>query len=399
MNPAPGPKPFLIAWCVCFLALELFGAVWVREGHSYKTCDFRAFYAAGYLARTDPSQLYNLNEQERIQNASVGSAKNLLAFYHPSYETLLFAPFSLLRYQAAYLAFIALNMILLMAAFFAARPAFSSIIPWWQPRPGLMLFIFVPLLSSIVVGQDSILALLLCCIACGMFQSGRVLAAGCFLALALFKFQFVLPIALLLAVRQRWRFTAGFLLTATGLITVSIAIVGRGGTMEYMRVLTGAATALDANGVAQRRMTVFPFATPNIAGLLYAVGGRYLPSPWEFSTLVGICSLGLFSWCVRLIRQHEQNVAFAIAILCGLLVSYHLFIYDVSLSILAVALLAYRINRYVLLGLLGLPIALLYFGGGFFLMAIPVLAMLVNVMVSSRYYVACQRDKPTAVQI
>lgn len=386
-------KHFLIVWCVCFFAVELFSLGCIREGSAYKRFDFRALYAAGYLARTQPSQLYNLNEQGRIQDALVASGQHLLAFYHPSYETLLLAPFSLVTYPAAYLAFIAMNMLLLMAAFFAARPAFSSITSWWQPRPGLMLFIFVPLLSSIALGQDSILALLFCCLAWRMLKSRRDLAAGCFLALALFKFQFVLPIAVLIAIRQRWRFSQGFLLTAGGLVMLSIGIVGSTGTMEYMRVLSGAASALDASAVAQHRMTVFPSLTPNIAGLLYVLGGRYLPSPSEFSILVGICSLGLFAWCVRLVRKCDQNVAFSIAILCGLLVSYHLYVYDLTLVILAVALLAERIHRYILFALFGLPIALLYVSDRwYFLLALPLGAMLAYASVSLRRQVTAEPE-------
>lgn len=63
--------------------------------------------------------------------------------------------------------------------------------------------------------------------------------------------------------------------------------------------------------------------------------------------------------------------------------------YDLTLVILAVALLASRIPRYILLALFGLPIGLLHVAEDwYFLIAIPILAMLVNAIISSRDPVA-----------
>jgi Glycosyltransferase family 87 len=168
--------------------------------------DFRSFYAAGYLMRTQPTQLYDLAQQERVQHAIISNDAFVLPFYHPCYELLLIAPFSFLRYSRAYFAFIAFNMLLLLAIFFAARPTFSSIVPVYQPRPGLMLFIYIPVMLTILFGQDSILLLLLVCIAWRQLEFGNDLIAGCLLALALFKFQIVIPMAALIALQRGWRF-------------------------------------------------------------------------------------------------------------------------------------------------------------------------------------------------
>ena len=54
-----------------------------------------------------------------------------------------------------------------------------------------------------------------------------------------------------------------------------------------------------------------------------------------------------FAWCAGVVRRCELSAAFSIAILCGLLVSYHLYMYDVTLVLLPVALLTGRYHRYM----------------------------------------------------
>ena len=72
--------------------------------------------------------------------------------------------------------------------------------------------------------------------------------------------------------------------------------------------------------------------------------------------LRSIVALPVFLLCARAVRRADLKVAFSIAILCALLVSFHLFIYDLTLALLPIALLGKRINRYVLLSLFGLPL-------------------------------------------
>lgn len=373
-------RPFLIGWCICLVVLELYGATFIGSKISTYTFDFPSFYAAEYLVRTNPGHLYDLAQQSALQSAFTSRTASL-PFYHPSYEPFLLSPFSLLSYRSSYFVFIAFNMLLLMAAFFVTRPTFSITIPWWQPRPGLMLFVFVPLLNAVVLGQDSVLSLLLYCLTWRQLEKGKDMSAGVFLALALFKFQIALPIAVLIAIRTGWRFTAGFFVTTAGVVILCIRIVGLAGMAAYWRCLLGAGSAIDRTVLAQERMGLFPMSMPNLAGLLYAGGGRFLHSPVVFDLVSAICSIVVFIWCARIVRRAELKVAFSIAILCGLLVSYHLFIYDLTLALIPVALLANRISRYLLLGLFGLPIILGRLGSNsYFVLAALLLAMLAHII-------------------
>lgn len=389
-------KPFLVAWCVYLLLMELFGAGFIRTD---TPLDFQLFYTSGYQARTHPSQIYDLTQQVRIQHA-ITSKKSFLPFYHPSYEALLYAPFSLLRYRSAYFAFIAFNMLMLLAAFLAARPAFSSVIPWLQPRPGLMFFLFLPVFTVVIFGQDSFLALLLCCLTWRQLDSGKDVSAGCFLALALFKFQIVIPIAVLIALRRGRRFTGGFIVTAAAVTLLSAGIVGRTGVAAWVRLLHGSAALMNHTALAGQKVLEVPLAMPNLAGLLYACGARLLQSPIVFNAFIGVCALGLFAWCAWAVRKCELKVAFSIAILCGLMVSYHLYIYDLTLCLLPVSLLAGRTHWCILLGLFGLPFILVPFGlTRFFLLAVPVLAMLIYTILSTAKPVTSHLDHALSTSV
>jgi hypothetical protein len=369
----------LTPWFVYLLLIEIIGNIFSR----YRPTDFQSFYTAGYLVRTDRAHLYDLVRQMHIQQ-TLTSIHGYLPFYHPSYETILFVPLTWLPYRMAYPVFLALNMLMLMAAFFAAENVFSAAADWLGPRPQLMPFLFLPLLLSMQLGQDSVLSLLLYCLAWRSLTLGKDARAGLYLALALFKFQLVLPIAVLIALRRGWRFVSGFLVTSVGAVLLSVMIIGFKGAAEYVRVLAGAASAVDSNASVQQSMNVIPTAMPNLAGLLYSCGGRFLRPPILLDVLVGICGVALFVWCAYAVRRRELNVAVAIAILCGLLVNYHFYFYDVTLALLPAVLLTRKVPRMALMALLIMPVVVLGCGiNWYFMMAVPLLAMLVYALTSA----------------
>ncbi len=375
--PAFKAKPFFVAWCLCFLVMVSAGVLFLR---SRAPLDFQSFYTAGYQVRTHPSQLYDLSEQWRLQREFAGT-RGYLPFYHPAYETLLFLPFSLLSYHAAYFCFLAFNMLLLLAAFFACRKAFSSLPAWWGGRPEWV-FLFFPMLVALALGQDSVLSLVLYCLAWRQLEFEKDVSAGCLLALALFKFHFAIPVAVLVAIRQGWRFCSGFLLTAVAMGLTSIGITGISGTAQYVRILSGATSAIGKSAVAQQHLNVFPQSMPNLTGLLYAAGGRFLNPAILFHLLTSAVALCLFAWCAYAIRRCEQRTAFSIAVLWSMVVSYHLYFYDLTLSILPAALLTGKAYRPILIVWFVLPALLFGLGSNwYFFMAVPMLAMLAYALV------------------
>lgn len=372
-------KPFFISSLIFILIAGAIGFGIVRRGGSV---DFQSFYAAGYQLRTHPSQMFVLARQEETQHA-VTTGNSFIPLYHPGYEALLFAPFSFLNYQAAYLSYMVFKLLVLVFAFYAARPALAALGPVWQPRSGVILFLFLPLLVAFVQGQDTTLSLLLYCLAWRQLESGRDSEAGYLVAAAMFKFQFAIPIAALIAIWRGRRFATGFLWACVAMFLLSLSIVGPAGMADHFRLLSGAVP--DAgNGLLTHKLALDQRTMQNISGLVYALQEWILPSSLLFHALTALVSLGIFVWCARVIRRLDQKTAFAIAILCGLLVSYHFLFYDLVLLLLPLALLAGRIPRPLLIGLFILPAVEIGLGFNWgFIMAVPLLATLVYVIATA----------------
>ncbi len=299
-----------------------------------------------------------------------------LPYFHPSYEALLYAPFSLLPYQAAYVAFELFNFFLLLRVFYSSRSLFSTAIPLWQPRPGLLLLPFLPMLLAVFEGQNSILVLLLCCLTWTHMRKGNRVIAGIFLALGLFKFQIILPIALLLVVRYGRRFATGFAATGTTVALLSVALVGWPATVSLIRLLRGASLATDQSTAMQHALSIHPLTMPNLNGLLFAAGTRFLQPQTAFLLLATV-TLGLLAWCALAVRRAScEAAAFSIAILCGLLVSSHLYPHDTTLLLLPVALIGF-IHQRIMASLYAAPPLLFFLGlNWLFLFTLPILALL-----------------------
>ena len=175
--------------------------------------DFRQLYTAGYLVRSGRGhQLYDYDTQFRFQNELVSKAEIALPFIRPAYQALLFAPFSFLTYRSAYFAFLAVNLALLWASFRLLRPKMNRIARVYPWLPAAMFLGFLPIAAALIQGQDSILLVTLLAVALVALDHKRELTAGILLGLGLFKFQIVIPIALLFLAWRRWRFFSGFAL-------------------------------------------------------------------------------------------------------------------------------------------------------------------------------------------
>ena len=89
------PAGAIIGWLILsFVTLTIGIQALPLAGRLY---DFRAFYGAGWLLLHHPTQLFDLSVQTAIQNIVVCPMWRGVPFYHPAYETLLYASFSLDR--------------------------------------------------------------------------------------------------------------------------------------------------------------------------------------------------------------------------------------------------------------------------------------------------------------
>ena len=296
--------------------------------------DFRQFYAAGAIVRSGQAKhLYDYEEQKDFQDSLVSHEQVALPFVSPAYHALLFAPFSLFPFRAAYFLFVAFNVGILGVCFMLFRPwtlNLRAIYPW---LPLAFLLGFLPIAAALIQGQDSILLLALAAGTFVLLTKRRNLAAGAVLGLGLFKFPITTPIALLFLIWQRWRFFLGFLISTVVLACGSIWLVGVAQTKLYIECLFAigglrpATTALAQYPVAWQMMA-------DVHGFVFGIAGRWLSRFWlqALTILLSGTILGWTAWRGSRLRSSASQLLPAVS--CAVLVSHHTYIHDLSVLFL-----------------------------------------------------------------
>jgi hypothetical protein len=246
-----------------------------------------------------------------------------LPYNHPPFETILFVPFTLLKYWPAYLVWTALNLIMLAASVVLLRRQFPQLAAVPPIVLGLGATAFFPVAIGLIQGQDVILLLFLFVLAIICLERGNDAVAGALLAAGLFRPHLVVPLVVLLAIR-RWRILLGFVPVALLLVGISVAIMGWSVPFDYVRfVLRVERTGAGGFG---------PHAVPNLRGLIADLPGLSFSGPVT-AVLVLASSVVVFFLALRRIRNGRDSILFAsgLAAVTTILVSFHALSYDLTL--------------------------------------------------------------------
>lgn len=296
--------------------------------------DFTAFHAAGRIVNDgEGARLYRWETQQTFQN-SYPWRKEPLLFYHPPFEVLLFLPLAQLSFSSAFLIWFLLNLFLVGACALVRHPE-DLVDPESTLLRAIGILMFYPVMLCLIQGQDSILLLLLFSLAFVGLKKGHQLRSGCFLGLALFKFQFVLPLLFVFLVTRKIRVVAGVLLTLLALAVVSVPLVGWEGLADYPRFL------LESNR-SLARGTIHPESMPSLRGFLSLVGNG-LPTS-ALTAVTAALSAGLLILCARLWPEDGEkwdsrfDLAFALSVVLSVLAGYHVNGHDLTLLILPIGL-------------------------------------------------------------
>ena len=191
-----------------------------RVGVSTDRAQGKCRFQAVFCRRADGEdrvQTHDINKQSEVEdNIAPWHSSQVLPVNHPAYEYLLFAPLTNLTYRTAYLAWMGINLCLLALCY---RLLLSRCDAWLLSA----LFLgFAPVVTVLIHGQDSLLLLLLFILAVdrGDFRSGLLIGLGAF------KVHIILPVLILYMLWRRWRFAAGFLVSAGCAAIVSVVLVG-----------------------------------------------------------------------------------------------------------------------------------------------------------------------------
>ncbi|HXY10743.1 MAG TPA: glycosyltransferase family 87 protein [Terriglobales bacterium] len=331
-------KTPLLLWLAAMAALDLLLA-WnsrdlLRQGYQ----DFTIFYSAAKIVRQGLGhQLYDERTQYRIQQGFTPAAnirKGPLPYNHPPFEVLIFVPFSLLPYLVAYLLWDLASLLILLLLFVLLRPHISilrqvSVVHWLLASLG-----YFPTFFALLQGQDTLLLLLIFTLVFIFLKTESEFAAGCCLGLGLFRPQLVLPLVLVLLLERRRKAFIGFIVVATILGLISVAMVGVEASLHY----PGSVWRMEQ--VMERPGTVVPVGMPNLRGLLQGPFTHFVSRSFS-DVLLALVSVALvlfaaFRWNTT--AAATFNCGFSLCVIATILVSYHTFAYDLSLLMLPIAL-------------------------------------------------------------
>ena len=329
-NIATKKLRFRIAACSIFLVVFQFWTIFTNLPLALAgAADFRMLYAAGTMIRTGhAARLYDFDYEQQVQEKVVGPSPTTLPYMYPLYAALPAAPLSRLPYRVAYLAMLALNLAILLAASFVLRPYLPALTRLWPPLPAIIFLAFLPVGIALLQGQVSLILLLLFCAAFTTIQRNRSFAAGLLLSIALIKPHVVLPTILLFAIWRNWRLVAGFAVGALGLGTISLPFAGMAGLATYARFMLNAAST-GSLGAAQNKYDMFSGRMPNLHGFFVTISGG---AHWG-TVLVIISSLAVLTWTAL------QPPSLPRAIVASILVSYNLHPHDLSLLLIPICLI------------------------------------------------------------
>lgn len=303
--------------------------------------DFIVLYTGGDIVKQGQAKhLYDYDTQRQVQRNLTGRLTPL-PFNHTPYEALLFVPLAWVPYLWAYRIWALFNIALVALSAYLLRDDLGNVRSLTL-RLVFVLSVIAPMFLAIVHGQDSILMLFFFAAAIASLKRDRETRAGCFLALALLKCQFVLPFVPVFFVKRRWRMASAFLAVSLFLVLVSFGVIGWSGLVDWTR-LTRQQNAAAALSTGNADMIVSFFGMPNLRGFFYAaLAGRMSPS--GLNLLLAVCSValvvwGLWRWGPGYKSQGgEFGLLLALDLVVAFLVSYYAWPHDLVLMGLPILL-------------------------------------------------------------
>jgi Glycosyltransferase family 87 len=306
--------------------------------------DFAIFYTGALVFRQyGPTRLYDLELQEQLQREVLGESyfySGLLPFNHPPFELLIFLPLSYLPYKAAFLLWVSLNGLSLLAIPALAAQAAPGEFKKRTWTPLLAASSFYPFLVCLWQGQVSILLFWLLSFVWLALSRKKERLAGAVLGLAFIKFHIVYLLAVLFVLKGRWKALLGLAGSLAVLSALSGWALGITGLKAYWNLLFRMSTVENQLGISVERMQ-------NWAGQLYLLGLRKAHSPSGSILLMGVAVLLLVLLWRGTWKRDESNfnLRFAGTLLLGVIAAPHLYIHDLCITFLSLLICSNSLRK------------------------------------------------------
>lgn len=286
--------------------------------------DFSAFYAAGSLAFTP-----QVTDLVPITAFQVEHGLPITPFVYPAGMALPYALLAALPYGVA----AALHATLMAGLLLLATVLWADIVGLPRRWAVLGALAWAPAAAGVASGQNSSVALLLVVLTTGALVRQRDAVAGALTGLLAYKPQLAAPIAGVLLLRGRWTALVG----VAGMLGVQyvLGVVATGGRLDWPAGWIESVQAYqEADLLANGWQAI---SLPGLAArLALATGIGWLP-------LVGYgVAAAIIAWCLPALRRAAWPEAIALAAALGLLISPHAWVYDATLLLPALGVIAAR---------------------------------------------------------
>lgn len=315
-NPIPYPavhrftlvRRTVFLFSLLLVVLFAFGLPWGRivKGQN----DFLQFYAGAKLVGT--GHLHSTEHMKEVQLKEAQIWLPSVAYIRPDFYAVVLKPLALLPFPVAYTLFQALNLSALIAFLWLFRD--RQALRWLAP-------LAIPLLVCFANGQDVELLLLLLGGAYLFEKKDRPIAAGLCLALCAIKAHFMIFTPLALLFWHRWRM---FWSACVGILLLTLAAMPMEGWDWWLRYPRG----ISSDSYYSSDILI------NARGLALAVGWN---ERWQMLIVTAMAGI-LIVIALWLSRKKDFATGFCLAVLGGVLCSYHMGIQDASLFLILIAI-------------------------------------------------------------
>ena len=335
----------LFAITICMYAAALLrSSHWIEADGQVVGRDYLAFYMAGAMvSQGGTDELYDFAAQQTWQQEMMAPINpnwsGTCLYLNPPHFAWLLSAIARFGYGASLI----LWWVLSLAAFAATVAIWSRWLPREHRGIALLLAICMPAwFWALAGGQNSFFSLLIMTAFAALLLGRRDFAAGLVLSLMAFKFQFLVVPCIWLVLTRRRRALVGLAVGGVATIAVTASVMGTESLQQYVRFSMSLGQLLQIDGFDVHNQHCW-------YGMFTLAGGGVLSQTVvrAVTLLATVTSLALMALICGRSRDcvQPQRASRSIALLqlsalfwVALLVSPHLFHYDMLLAVLPAVL-------------------------------------------------------------
>jgi len=275
--------------------------------------DFMQFYAGGRLSGSPA--IYSRDAVQQVMEDVVGVRSDSIShFSRLPFYSLFMRPLAMLPYRAAYYLFQSISILCFLLFLWMFIPGCRELAAYAS--------LSIPFVANLQNGQDATLVLLAAGLSIFLFRKDKLFWAGFALSFCAIKFHLFTLVPVIILIQRRWLMLWGVLASGAILLALSFAGAGAHWPKAYIEA------------VGAGRMHPHPDYMPNLHTLSVLLNGA---ADFAVELILSIAVIGTVVYLAS--KAPEYELAFAFALVGGLLISFHSYPQDCVVLLLSLAIL------------------------------------------------------------